>query len=206
MSTMTRSEDTSFARLVSLACHDLRTPLATVHGFAKTLTRLDSSVDERTTRFLGMIEAASGQLADLLDDLALVARIEAQRYDPALREADTLELARAAAALVEEDRAVVEGTGATVETEPEAVSRALSQFARCVVRHGAVPQVELQVAGPRFVLAPCPRTPGRSFSARSCATSARPSAAGWSRRSAARSGSRTSSRDRAARASVAGCT
>ena len=34
----TRCEnDTSFARLVSLACHDVRTPLATVHGFAKTL-------------------------------------------------------------------------------------------------------------------------------------------------------------------------
>jgi signal transduction histidine kinase len=157
---MTRPEDTSFARLVSLACHDLRTPLATVHGFAKTLTRMDSTVDERTTRFLGMIEAASGQLADLLDDLALVARIEARRYDPALREADTLELARAAAALVEEGRAVVEGTGAAVETEPEAVSRALSQFARCVVRHGAVPQVELQVSGARFVLAPVPENAG----------------------------------------------
>jgi two-component system, OmpR family, sensor kinase len=157
---MTRPEDTSFARLVSLACHDLRTPLATVHGFAKTLTRMDSTVDERTTRFLGMIEAASGQLADLLDDLALVARIEADRYDPALREADTLELARAAAALVEDDRAVADGTGATVETEPEAVSRALSQLARCVVRHGAVPQVQLQVAGPRFVLAPVPENAG----------------------------------------------
>ena len=131
-----------------------------MHGFAKTLTRMDSSVDERTTRFLGMIEAASGQLADLLDDLALVARIEARRYDPALREADTLELARAAAALVEDDRAVVDGTGTTVETEPEAVSRALSQLARCVVRHGAVPQVQLQVAGPQFVLAPVPENAG----------------------------------------------
>ncbi len=66
---MGSAEDTSFARLVSLACHDLRTPLATVHGFAKTLTRMDG-FDDRSTRFLGMIEAASGQLAELLDDLA----------------------------------------------------------------------------------------------------------------------------------------
>src|SRR5205814_2018492 len=33
------TEETRFARLVSLACHDLRTPLATVVGFAHTLTR-----------------------------------------------------------------------------------------------------------------------------------------------------------------------
>ena len=33
------ANDTSFARLVSLACHDVRTPLATVHGFVKTLAR-----------------------------------------------------------------------------------------------------------------------------------------------------------------------
>ena len=31
-----------FAQLVSLACHDLRTPLATATGFAHTLQRLDS--------------------------------------------------------------------------------------------------------------------------------------------------------------------
>ena len=33
------TDDATFARLVSLACHDVRTPLATVHGFVKTLER-----------------------------------------------------------------------------------------------------------------------------------------------------------------------
>jgi signal transduction histidine kinase len=32
--------DSSFPRLVSLAAHDLRTPLATIHGFAQTLIRM----------------------------------------------------------------------------------------------------------------------------------------------------------------------
>jgi signal transduction histidine kinase len=36
---MTERDDTEFARLVSLACHDVRTPLATVHGFVRTLER-----------------------------------------------------------------------------------------------------------------------------------------------------------------------
>ena len=36
---MTQADD--FPRLVSLACHDLRTPLATVFGFARTLVRME---------------------------------------------------------------------------------------------------------------------------------------------------------------------
>jgi signal transduction histidine kinase len=148
-------EDREFARLVSLACHDLRTPLATVHGFAKTLTRMDT-YDERTTRFLGMIDAASGQLADLLDDLALAARIEGGRYDPALREADTRALADTAAAKLEDGNVEVSGAGATVETEPDAVTRALGQLTRCVLRHGGIQQVGLAVDGSRYVISPVP--------------------------------------------------
>ena len=60
--------DSSFPRLVSLACHDLRTPLATVYGFARTLTRA-GELDERSTRFVAMIEEASEQMAELLDEL-----------------------------------------------------------------------------------------------------------------------------------------
>jgi signal transduction histidine kinase len=151
---MGRPENTHFARLVSLACHDLRTPLATVHGFAKTLTRMD--VDERTARFLGMIEAASGQLSELLDDLGLAARIEGGRYEPGLRDADTLELAREAAARLDAGAVAVEGAGATVQTDPDAVGRALYHFARCILRHGALTELTLRVDGPRFAFSPVP--------------------------------------------------
>ena len=67
-----------------LACHDLRTPLATVHGFAHTLERSDD-LDETTARYVGMISAAAGQLAELIDDLSVSARLAAGRYDPPLR-------------------------------------------------------------------------------------------------------------------------
>ena len=46
------TEETRFARLVSLACHDLRTPLATVVGFAHTLTRQDE-LEEKLLVFFG---------------------------------------------------------------------------------------------------------------------------------------------------------
>ena len=41
-----------------LACHDLRTPLATVHGFAQTLARSEE-LDETAARYVGMINAAN---------------------------------------------------------------------------------------------------------------------------------------------------
>ena len=57
------SQDTQFARLVSLACHDLRTPLATVYGFARTLTRMNT-LDDQSARYIGMIDQASAQLGE----------------------------------------------------------------------------------------------------------------------------------------------
>ena len=102
--------DTSFARLVSLACHDVRTPLATVHGFAATLSRT-MELDPPADRYVEMIEAASTQIAELLDELSLAARIEGGRYDPREREADTLALAQAAAERLGADRVHVSGEG-----------------------------------------------------------------------------------------------
>src|ERR671922_2698447 len=126
---MSSEQDTSFVRLVSLACHDLRTPLATVHGFARTISRRGGR-EEPASRYLEMIEAASGQMAELLDELSLVARIEAGRYEPALGEADSLELARQAATDLGEERVVVSGEGTLVRVDPEAVRRALGKLAK----------------------------------------------------------------------------
>src|SRR5215472_16975751 len=120
-------DETYFARLVSLACHDLRTPLATVHGFARTLAR-DDSLEPPADRYVEMIDAASGQLGELIDELSLAARIESGRYDPTPREANTLELARAAAARLGEDRVRVAGSGAALETDGgDRVPRVVSQ-------------------------------------------------------------------------------
>jgi len=140
--------ESRFPRIVSLACHDLRTPLATVYGFARTLTRA-GELDERTTRFLGMIEEASRQMTELLDELGAAARIEAGRWEPALREIDTLELAQAA-----DERIAVEGAGVRIETEAEAVERALRSLATAAARHGPAERVTWRVDGRTLELAP----------------------------------------------------
>jgi signal transduction histidine kinase len=147
------AEDPQFARLVMLACHDLRTPLATVHGFAHTLARVEG-LDETSSRYVEMITSASGQMAELIDELSVAARLAAGRYDPPLRAVDTLELARAAAERLGEERVGVAGEGAELELDADAIERAVAALARCALRHGGVERVELEVRGPELSLTP----------------------------------------------------
>ncbi len=147
------ADDNDFARLVSLACHDLRTPLATVHGFATTLVRA-GDLEPPADRYVEMIDAASAQLAELVDELSLAARIESGRYDPTLREVDTLELAQAAAARLEEDRVRVAGTGVTIETDTQAIERGLAALFQSALRHGGLESVDVKVGGSEIWLSP----------------------------------------------------
>jgi signal transduction histidine kinase len=138
--------DPRFANLVSLACHDLRTPLATVAGFASTLAR-DEELGEQPARYVGMIEAAAVQLGELVDTLGVVARIEAGRYEPALEETNTLDLARAAALRLGEGRAEAGGEGASASVDRDATERALAALALAALRHGSLERVGLEAAG-----------------------------------------------------------
>ena len=149
------SED-SFARFVSLACHDLRTPLATVSGFAHTLQQTEPLGDP-AGRYVTMIQAASDQIAELLEDLGLVARIELARYEPIRTDADTLDLAQTAASRLGE-KATAAGSGATVRVDRDAVERGLAALARCALRHGGLERVELTADGPSVWIEPV--TPG----------------------------------------------
>jgi signal transduction histidine kinase len=145
--------DTHFARLVSLAAHDLRTPLATIHGFAQTLVRM-GDLGEPKQRYLEMIDTAALQLAELLDELGIAARIEGGRYEPNLQPVDTLELARAAADNLGEDRVVVIGAGAEVKVDVEATERGVAALAQAALRHGGLEQVDLRVDGVAIVISP----------------------------------------------------
>ena len=132
-----------FSHLVSLACHDLRTPLATVSGFAKTMLRMDDLDEDKRLRYLGLIDISAGELAELLDLLSLAARIEGGRYDPVLRESDSLALAPDGAT----------GAGAVVQVDPEPVERALAALDRAAARHGGV-ETTVAVDGPRVTIEP----------------------------------------------------
>ena len=145
--------DSSFPRLVSLAAHDLRTPLATIHGFAQTLIRM-GDLGEPKQKYMEMIDTASRQLAELLEELGTAARIEGGRYDPSLQSVDTLELAHAAAEQLGEERVRVSGDGAEVHVDPEPTERGIAALAQAALRHGGLDEVELRVDATALALSP----------------------------------------------------
>jgi signal transduction histidine kinase len=146
---MASNEDT-FGRAVSLAVHDLRTPLATVFGFARTLqrTELGSPQDQ----YVAMMAAASEQLGEILDDLGVLARIETNRWEPNVQEVDSLELARSAAESLE--GASASGEGTAVRVDVEAAERALQSLARCAMRHGGLDAIGIEANGPAIAVFP----------------------------------------------------
>jgi signal transduction histidine kinase len=138
--------DTSFSRLVSLACHDLRTPLATVNGFARTLER-GSALEPPADRYVEMIVAAAAQIDELLEELGLAARIEGVRYDPNLQEVNTREIADACVERLGADRVHVHGEGGIVRVDVRAVERGVSALVQSALRHGGLDEVDVRVDG-----------------------------------------------------------
>jgi signal transduction histidine kinase len=149
------TKDRQYAELVSVACHDILTPLATVYGFARTLERAD--LEPPSDRYVDMIGAASSQIDELVDQLRLATRIQLGLYQPALVETDSLELARSAADRLEDGRVEVTGEGAAVLVDREPTARALAQLARAAARFGGHDAVTVDVRGPELVLAPLSR-------------------------------------------------
>jgi signal transduction histidine kinase len=143
----------NFAQLVSLACHDLRTPLATASGFARTLERIEE-IGQPAERYVEMIGAATDQLAELLDLLSAAARIESGRFEPQLRPTDTRELAEAAAARIQDGRASVEGRGGAVRADPDWSVGSLASLAEAARRHGGLERIGIGVEGPQVSIAP----------------------------------------------------
>jgi signal transduction histidine kinase len=148
---MSADEDTFFARVVSLACHDLRTPLATVLGFARTLER-SGDLQAPADRYVQMIDLAAEQIAGLLDDLSLAARIEAGRWDPVTALVPVEELVNEAAERGSDD--VEPGSGGIVRVDPDAAVRALAALAHAARRHGGVERMQLRADGDAVLIAP----------------------------------------------------
>jgi signal transduction histidine kinase len=147
------TDETRFSKLVSLACHDLRTPLATVYGFARTIAR-DARADPTLAGYSEMIVTASEQLGELIDELSLAARISGDRYDPKLESVPARELAAAAVERLGAERVVLSGEGGEVTVDVDATKRSVSSLVQCALRHGGLERVELVLDGSELRVSP----------------------------------------------------
>lgn len=78
LSARQRSE-TQLRRFVADASHELRTPLASIRGYAELSRREPEPVPETVRHALGRIDSESSRMASLVEDLLLLARLDAGR-------------------------------------------------------------------------------------------------------------------------------
>jgi two-component system OmpR family sensor kinase len=86
-----RSED-KVRQFVADASHELRTPLASIRGYSELTRRGGHKLPEDVTRALGRIESESVRMTSLVEDLLLLARLDAGR-ELVLGEVDLVPLA-----------------------------------------------------------------------------------------------------------------
>ncbi|MFB8229796.1 sensor histidine kinase [Cellulosimicrobium sp. NPDC055967] len=71
--------ETQVRRFVADASHELRTPLASIRGYAELVRRSPDEVPPATARSLDRIESEAVRMTGLVEDLLLLARLDAGR-------------------------------------------------------------------------------------------------------------------------------
>jgi two-component system OmpR family sensor kinase len=107
-------------RFVADASHELRTPLMSVRGYADLFQYAAANAPEERDRHLARLRAEAARMGVLLDDLLLLARLDAAEVETPLRMEDTdlVELAEQAA---DAFRASHAGHPLTVAPGPDSV-------------------------------------------------------------------------------------
>lgn len=82
------------SEFVATASHELRSPLTSIKGFVELLERSPGSMSARQREFVEIIMRSTDRLADLVNDLLDVARIEANRLEVNRRPIDVAEPVR----------------------------------------------------------------------------------------------------------------
>jgi signal transduction histidine kinase len=110
---------------ISMVCHDLRRPLTVIRGAATLLMEAhDKLPPGNRAEILGLIDQSARTMADLVDDLALVARLEAGLVQVTLQTVQVSQLMEAASDAVREGNPQLQPTllppgEVTVEADPE---------------------------------------------------------------------------------------
>ena len=74
-----QASEARLRQFVADASHELRTPLAGIRGYTELAMRATGTVDPEVRRVLGRVDAESARMSRLVDDLLLLARLDAGR-------------------------------------------------------------------------------------------------------------------------------
>jgi K+-sensing histidine kinase KdpD len=115
------------SQAIGPACHEMRSPLAVVFGFAKLLEN-NASLDPKAKEFAAQIVNGSQRLDDLLDLLARLGRIAAGRIEPSIGNFELGSVVAEVAAVERDGRSVTvddDCTPVTVKADPSWLREAL---------------------------------------------------------------------------------
>lgn len=90
--TARHESETRVRRFVADASHELRTPLASIRGYAELVQRLPGDLPDDVVRAMGRVESEARRMTSLVEDMLLLARLDAGR-DLDLAEVDLAALA-----------------------------------------------------------------------------------------------------------------
>jgi signal transduction histidine kinase len=165
---MTTAEARAAERLtyefVSIASHELRAPIAVVHGIAATLdARVDELPDEQVHALLGQLVVQTDRLRDLADQLLDLSRIESGGAAGPPEVLDPREVLAELVPRIAGDRAddvrVLADSSHTLVTDPVAFERVAANLILNALRYGE-PPVEVRVEGDPCRLVVEDRGPG----------------------------------------------
>ncbi|WP_167194653.1 sensor histidine kinase [Brevibacterium pigmentatum] len=105
-------------RFVADASHELRTPIATIRGWADLTRPYRDDLPDEVTTSLGKIDSGAMRMSSLVDDLLLLARLEAGRQPT--RE-DTVDVSSLLVELVEDAHVVNPDHRISLDVPPEAL-------------------------------------------------------------------------------------
>lgn len=142
--TAPRFDGAELARLFSLGANDARTPLATLTGYSRTLVR--ELKDDPRGDYALTLEESVREIGNIVEQLAMVARIHEGRYTPPTPETvATRALALASVSALGQERVEVRGDGTTITVAREPIEDALTACARAAMRHSGTDLVAINV-------------------------------------------------------------
>ncbi len=139
-----------------MVCHDLRRPLTVIRGAATLLMEAhDQLPPGNRAQMLGLIDQSARTMADLVDDLVLVARLEAGLLSVTLQTVQVRQLMEAAVDAVREGNpqarlTLLQPGEITVQADPEQsvrVVRALVSAALERSPEGSGPELSAEASG-----------------------------------------------------------